>query len=152
MQIRGVMAIGALPAALAVALSCAHTGPEIPVGPCSDRREMKPVLESACAGSRRASYYVGRVHEAILQSLGFPFNEGVDGLVAISYRDGPAVESVCWSGFGDQLEEAQLVDMARRAARVGVPGIACFEGHVLVHELVKEWKGPVRLPPGAERM
>src|SRR5262245_3286096 len=115
---------------------------------------MKPPLELFCGSNRHGNEYLMRVHEAILRSLGFPFSEGVTGFVSISYQEGPVVESVCWSEFGDQLDEAKLIEMARRVAREHVPQqLECFEGHRLVHELVKEWKGPFpELPPGWKRM
>ena len=80
--------------------------------------------------------------------------KGVAGLVSISYGEGPSVESVCWSRFGNQLEEAELIDLAREAGRVRVPRqLKCLEGRRLVHELVEEWDGAYpELPPGWRRM
>ncbi len=139
-----------------LALSCTipTREPEVRVGPCPGLGEMKPPLRPFCGAGRHKSRYLGKVHKAMLDSLGFPAPKRVKGLIAISYREGPAVESVCWSRFGNQLGEAELVDLAKRVSRVRVPRqLTCFEDHRLLFELLEEWDGPYpELPPGWRRM
>lgn len=139
-------------AALATLLGCAHGSPDFAVGPCPEEEEMKPRVSTFCGAHRSGRRYTKGVHRAVLMSGNQGIGDGFSGMVAVSFGEGPKVESVCHAGFGPEFTEEELDRMAWRVGHVLVPSaLECFAGRRFEMHLAPEVEGPPPAVPESWR-